>query len=216
MFKSKKKSKNITFIDDETENRIVDLAQSKFLEYGFSRITMDEIANELGISKRTLYEYFPSKKNLLNTVTDRKLMKIQSSFDTIVQDNLNVVEKIQSVFKLLSKEIGEFSNEYLEDLQKYAPDVWKKIDEFRTKTGIANLKKIIKKGQAQGIIRKDINKTIFIYIVLSIARGVMVPEIFVNSPFSMKDVIGNIIKIIWEGLFTEKGRKKYILSERKK
>lgn len=202
-------------VNNEIQKRILDIAQAEFFNYGFSKISMDEIANKLGMSKRTLYQYFPSKKELLFAVMERKMSSVSASITAIMESNKNVAEKIRGISKVFPQELSEISKVYFEDIQRNMPDLWQRIDEFRTKMGVANFKKLINEGQKQGIIRPDINETIFTYMLISVIRGVITPDVLVNNPFSIEDVINFVTKIFWEGIFTEEGRKKYLLSNQR-
>lgn len=197
----------------EIKERIVAFAQSKFFVYGFSKISMDEIAAGLQISKRTLYEHFPGKKELLFAVMHKKMNKMAAISNEIMLSNKNVVEKIQAMSAIIPQELSEMSKAYFEDIQRNMPELWEKINEFRTKIGTANFKKLISEGKKQGIIRKDINDTLFVYMLITVIREIINPEVLINNPFSITDVIKFIMKMLWEGIFTDKGRKKYLSSK---
>jgi len=122
-----------------TRKRIIEVATKQFLELGYKKVTMDEIAEQLGMSKKTLYHFFPSKYELFNVIVDEKITKLNSYVNEIVESKeINFIEKLHQIIKYVSQEQNQIRPAALLDIQKSVPDIWKKIMDIQ-KEQIASL-----------------------------------------------------------------------------
>jgi AcrR family transcriptional regulator len=115
----------------EIKDRILSTSADSIMRYGIKRFTMDEIAEKLGISKKTIYSFFRSKKELIEAAMDREFQIIYKEQDENMLKAETLPDKVLAllfpVFRLTSK----IDRIMLEELVKYYPDIWSKIDEKR-------------------------------------------------------------------------------------
>ena len=187
-------------------DKIFNYAKSLFLKEGFYKITMDNLAAGLKVSKKTIYKYFSSKEVLIESIVESIKNEVSGKLDNIRKSNDNAVLKLINLNKLLSKMLIELDDRWINDLRIHLPSLWKEIDEFRTKRLNGTFSTIINEGQ-KGKLIKNIPAEMIVMIFLSTLRGVINNEFLLNSKFSYKDAIETSLRILFTGILTAKGQK---------
>jgi AcrR family transcriptional regulator len=196
--------------DDDIKKRIMDEARSLFFRYGFSKVTMDEAAEGLGMSKKTLYRYFPSKEDLLEEVTASHIDECNSHIKSIcARADVMPLEKLKLTMDYITAIYGQMSESLIHDLRRHAPDIWRRVEEHRQKTIATDFGMLIKEGRQKGQFRKDVDENLFILIYAQIVRGILNPEVLSGIPFKPSQVFDTICKVLFEGLLTDKARAEY-------
>lgn len=191
-------------LKDENLKRILEHGSSRFFKEGFSKITMDEIASGLQMSKKTLYKYFDSKKSFVEAVTDNFTGRAEKEIGKIIDSEANAVIKIIGLLKFFSKIANLMSDRIVIDLQTKLPWLWNRIDNFRVKMMHRNLSKIINQGKEEGYI-KDYSTELALTIIIAGVRSVVNPEFLINNNYSFEKAIANCFDLLFSGLLTEKG-----------
>ncbi len=192
-------------MSDEKE-KIISFASQKFLAEGFFRTTMDDIASEMHMSKKTIYKNFSSKEELVKIVAKRFMNENVCTIEEVIGIQYNAVEKLVRIFEAVGKILAKVNDNMLKDIHRYSPEQWKEIDEYRTKKMTSFLTEIISQGQKEGFflnMKPDILITVFIASV----RSVVTPEFVINNGFSMLDSLRCTIEILMNGILTDKGKK---------
>jgi len=193
------------------KEKIISFSKNIFLKEGFYKITMDELASGLRISKKTIYKYFPSKNKLIDTVVNNFQKKTKKQLNKIIEEQNNSIQKIKALTNFMVSLSFEVSPKILYDLQIHRPDLWNKIDKFRT-TVIENVwEKIINSGKKEKYIINKPNDIIIALIIASV-RGVVNPEFLLTHNYSIKEAYEITFEIIITGILTEKGKKLYYKS----
>ncbi len=196
-------------LDEEVKKRILDAARKHFFRLGFSKVTMSEIAEDLGMSKKTLYEYFPSKETLLAEVIAAMQHTAAVAIDAILNDTtIDFIEKMKRLLSHGAEFHSKFSKHLLLDLQRNAPHVWSCCDEFRIKRLRKIAEQLFREGIEKGIFRNDINEEVLILIYTTVFQNLVTPETFVQSPYSMKQFFDTLNSIVFEGILTPEARMK--------
>ena len=115
------------------KQKILNLALDTFLREGFYKTTMDDLAAKLRISKKTIYKNFSTKEDLLKEVTQFFLKTNHDAVVESVKSQSNAVDQLFSITKTIGAIVTRVSDKMISDLHNYAPELWKEIDEFRTK-----------------------------------------------------------------------------------
>lgn len=191
---------------NEEKQKIIDTATEVFLSEGFYRIPVDELAAKLKMSKKTIYKHFPSKDILVKEVALSFIRKLSRSIEEIFIEEMNAIEKLIKMFAFIMKTLMGVNRKFLSDLENYAQDVWKELDEFRSKFMMAHLSKIIEQGKKEELFI-DKPSLIIITIFISSIRGVINPEFLIHNRFSVKDAFLFTIEILMNGITTSKGKK---------
>jgi AcrR family transcriptional regulator len=191
----------------EIRDRITGAALELFLQAGFSKVTMDELASNLGMSKKTIYGYFPSKDALVQELVEKTLKTIEAGVDRIVfSRRLDFVEKLKQLLGFIGAMIGNFGPAFSADLHKHAPGVWKEIDEFRRKKIIRNFGRLFEEGIKKGVFRKDINPELLVRMYANTVSVTLNPATLSELPVSATDIFDAIVKVFFEGILTGRAR----------
>lgn len=209
MNRSKKSDSSVSERD-----KIFNYAKSLFLKEGFYKITMDNLAAGLKVSKKTIYKYFGSKEVLIESIVESIKNEVSGKLDNIRKSNDNAILKLINLNKLLSKMLIELDDRWINDLRIHFPSLWKEIDEFRTNRLNGTFSTIINEGQ-KGKLIKNIPAELIVMIFLSTLRGVINNEFLLNSKFSYKDAIETSLRILFTGILTAKGQKVFQKSFKK-
>ncbi|MDB5103886.1 MAG: TetR/AcrR family transcriptional regulator [Fibrobacteres bacterium] len=197
-------------LDEEVRNRILVEARALFFRYGFSKVTMDEAAEALGMSKKTLYRYFPSKEDLLQEVTSGHMQECDASLKAICgRHDVSPLERLKLTMTYVTGLFSQMSEPLMHDLRRNAPEIWKSVEEHRQKNIESDFGALIKEGRQKGMFRKDVDERLFILIYANVVRDILNPEVLSGLPFKPTQVYDAICKVLFEGLLTDKARAEY-------
>ncbi len=190
--------------------RILDAAQARFFAHGFSRATMDELAADLGMSKKTLYLHFRSKDALLEGVMDRFTCGIAESMDTILADpSLDFPSRTARLLETLGRRIALLDRHFIEDLNRQAPQIWKKVEDFRRDRIFSVFGSLIREGAAKGHFRKDLDPDLILQIYFLSIQNVLHPRTLSTLPHSAAQVFQTLLSVLFEGMLTDRGRRRF-------
>ncbi|OGU54030.1 MAG: hypothetical protein A2V66_13050 [Ignavibacteria bacterium RBG_13_36_8] len=187
------------------EELILTRAREKFMREGFHRTTMDEIASELRMSKKTIYKYFPSKEKLVNAAVTLLQKYIANNVTKIIESDDNAVLKIYKIFEFIGKIMEKVNEKTLEDFRRRLPEVWQRIDDFRTKLIQENLTTVVNQGKEEDLILPYPTSIIMAIYVAGI-RAVINPEFLMNSSFSLTEVKNIALDMMMCAVLTDKGK----------
>jgi len=194
---------------DEKKNRILKKAEEMFLSYGYSKVSMDDLATKLGMSKKTLYAYFRSKEELMNEVVVSYSNDILKINDKIFNDgSLNYEEKVIKIFANAATRLSAISPFFIEDLNRTAPGVWNNIVNLKSEATKARYNDIIKMGVSSGLVKKDINIALAVLLFSAAIESFFNPmflkqipvDLHKMIPNSASDVYEELVKIILHGI----------------
>ncbi|KAB2845602.1 MAG: TetR/AcrR family transcriptional regulator [Melioribacteraceae bacterium] len=188
------------------KEKIILLAGQKFGKTGFYKTTIDEIASEMKISKKTIYKHFTSKDALIKAVIDDIRYPIAESIGKIVDGSENVVIKLYKISDVLSSQIPKISLMFLEELRINMPDLWNEIYEFRKTTIQKNFSRLIEQGKNEELI-VDKPSAIILTIVISSIQAVVNPEFILNNNLSIRSAVTHTLDVVFSGILTKTGRK---------
>ncbi len=197
--------------EKEIKERILSQAEQLFIQFGYSKVTMDEIAASLGMSKKTLYKFFPGKELLVKEMITSMKCSIDDHIDLIWNNQeMDFMDKLKSVMNFIGKQTTKLHGPLLEDLHKNIPEVWREIHDFRKANAVKRFTTFINEGVEKGVFRKDIDRQLIILFYLHAIQGMINPETLSQLPYSANQVFDAVIRIIFEGILTEEGRHEYL------
>lgn len=199
---------NDTILVPEEKQRILLYTRERFLTEGFAKITIDEIARELSISKNTFYKYFPNKDILIQESIQTVIQEVSARVKLLLASDSNAIEKFTGLIVILTKNVIRFSNKFLSDMQVHTPHIWEKVDEIRKKLMFDNISKIIKQGQAEKLFI-DYPPEIILGVFIGGMRNIVNPDFLLHNRFSIDDAAKKGFQILISGILTEKGKKVY-------
>ncbi|HEY6207226.1 MAG TPA: TetR/AcrR family transcriptional regulator [Chthoniobacterales bacterium] len=201
-FRSPSKSRNAH------RQRMVAAARAHFFSHGFRSVTMDDLAAELGISKKTLYAHFPGKFDLLEAVLADKFAAVEARLKEVTRaPSHDFPATLHELLAGTQRELDEIKPPFVRDMRQKAPHVFKVVERRRAALIQRYFGKLFVEGQRAGMVRKDVPAKLIIEILLAIVQSVMNPPKIEELGMMPKEAFGEILKIVLEGALTQKGRK---------
>ena len=193
---------------DPYRQRIVDAARAHFFSHGFRSVTMDDLAEELGISKKTLYAHFPGKFDLLEAVLADKLAGVEATLKQVTRAHPgDFPATLRGLLAGTHRELDEIKPPFVRDMRQKAPDVFKLVERRRAALIGRYMGKFFVDGQRLGMVRKDVPAKLIIEILLAMVQSIMNPAKIEELGMMPKEGYTGILKIVLEGALTAKGRK---------
>lgn len=189
------------------QQRIVEAARAHFFCHGFRSVTMDQLAEELGISKKTLYAHFPGKIELLEAVLADKFAGVEAKLNGIIHAHPhNFSAALHELLANMQRELDEIKPPFVRDMRQKAPHVFKVIERRRAALIERFFGKLFIEGQRAGMVRKDVPAKLTIEILLAVVQAIMNPLKMEELGMTPKKGFAGILKIILEGALTRQGR----------
>lgn len=193
------------------KKRILDKSLEMFQGFGYSKVTMEEIAANLGISKKTLYKHFTNKEHVLRELVETVKCDVEEKFEKIFADETSdFIQKLQMILDLIGENVRKMTGHFTEDIIKNHPDIWKNIQDFRKKKSQVKFTRLIDLGIKEGFLKADINSHIVMLAYTAAIHEIMVPEVLAQIPLSANQVYDEIVRTLFEGILSEKGRFRYV------
>ncbi len=186
---------------------IVKRALNDFMQYGFKTFTMDDLANKMGMSKKTLYEHFPSKQDLVDACLDYALEMSCTNVTTFIEGEGSVIENVCRNQKKVQEVFNINSDRPIWELQKYYPKTYERMEGEFAKTDALFIDKLLEKGWQEGLFRKDINVNFYKVFYTSVQRLRSITHTFSEREFPFWETIYTILEYFFRILVNEKGLK---------
>src|SRR5437764_8646735 len=193
---------------DSSRQRIVEAARAHFFSHGFRSVTMDDLAEELAISKKTLYAHFPSKIALLEAVLADKFAGVEAKLEEIKRAYPHdFPAALHELLASTQRELDEIKPPFVRDMRQKAPQVFKIVERRRAELIQRFFGKLFAEGQRAGMVRKDIPARLMIEILLTMLQGIMNPPKMQELGMTPKEGFTGIIRIVLKGTLTRKGER---------
>jgi AcrR family transcriptional regulator len=194
---------------DSVRQRIIEAARAHFFSHGFRSVTMDDLAEELGISKKTLYAHFPGKFDLLEAVLRDKFAGVEARLKEVTRAHPHdFPATLHELLAGTQRELDEIKPPFVRDMRQKAPHVFKTVERRRGALIERYFGKLFVEGQRAGMVRKDVPTKLMIEILLAMIQSIMNPPKMEELGMLPKDGFAGILKIVLEGALTTKGRKR--------
>lgn len=191
------------------KERILETASQQFFQAGFAHVSMDELAAEMRVSKKTLYKHFASKEEILREVMSRKVHQIESAVQSILQNpKLDSLSRTLEIFAVMARRLSQTSQPFFQDLKKHAPHIWKEVEVQRDRIIRSSFSRLIQEGNQEKNFREDIDPYLVMLIYLAAVQQILNPESISRLPFTLGQAFEGIIKVLLEGVLTSKARRK--------
>lgn len=188
--------------------RILRYSLEVFLKDGFYKTTMDELAEGLQISKKTIYKYFPSKEMLVTEAVGYLKHHIEIDMTELLSQETTSIGRLKVIVEFIGRISMNVSERTISELQRQLPEIWNSIDEFRTRMMTKNLMEIIRLGKKEGYV-KDYPEEVIITMFISAIRGVINPTVLINNKCSFRDAVSLVFDILISGVMTESGKQNF-------
>lgn len=185
-------------------------AEELFMRYGVRSISMDDIARHLAVSKKTLYQHFTDKEDIVTLTCKAHLERSAHEFESIQKTSRNAIEELVQVSVCLKRNMTDMNPSLLFDLQKYHPKAWSVWLNHKNKFIRESVVRNLKQGIEEGYFRPELDPQVIASVRLELVQLAFNEEIFPREKFKLTDVQMQIFDHFVFGLLTDKGRKQYL------
>ncbi|MEO6329650.1 MAG: TetR/AcrR family transcriptional regulator [Ginsengibacter sp.] len=191
----------------EVKERIKQKADELFKRYGIKSITMDEIANQLGISKKTIYQSFSDKDELVDEVVTDLLKYNRDRCNNARLKSVNAIHEVFLSMEMLEEMFENMNPTILYDLERNHPQSFKKFQQHKHSYLFEIIKQNIQKGKSEELYREDINEEVVAKVRVETMLLPFNQEIFAKSKFNMVDLEKQMVEYYLFGIASLKGYK---------
>jgi len=197
-------------VDSSPRARILATARLALFTRGYSPLTMDELAAELGMSKKTLYQHFPTKEQLIGAALDQFAAEVRADADQLLADRrLTFAEKLHGFTGGMLQRLGQLQPHVLRDLQRFAPALHAQAIELRRRNLPYIFGRLLEQGQLAGKVRDDLDTDFAAQFLMHAMQGLMLPENLEHLRLAPHEAFARAMNVFFGGLLTPAGRKDY-------
>lgn len=200
------------------EGKILDTAYRLFLQKGYRHTTMDDIAQDLGMSKKTLYKYYPGKLELLSASFEVLKTKMTAKVEAILDNRyISFPLKLKSTLTVIAAHLAPINPELFEDLRDHAPEIWEELTTYINESAYIRFAKLIEQGVSQGLVNPRINVNLIVMLYAAAVQSLLDPKFYSQFPDSLQkgmrippsDIYDQAISIIYNGILTDEARNEF-------
>jgi AcrR family transcriptional regulator len=185
--------------------KIIEKSNELFLNFGFKSVTMDEIANSLGISKKTLYKHFSNKTTLIDAVTHYMFDTICCSIDTVCEQKMNPINEMFQIKKVVMEHLKDEKSSPLYQLQKYYPPIYASLKEKQFYMVQKTIQDNLQRGVTSGLFRTTIDIDFTSRIYFNGMVGIKDQQLFPLKKYSMNTLMNYYLEYHLRAISTLKG-----------
>lgn len=183
------------------------MARRQFLAHGFRSVSMDDLAAELGMSKKTLYVCFPSKAALLEAVLKDKFSEVEADLEQLSKEQaVDVKMALHQFLSCLQRHTAEIQPAFVRDIGRETPELFQLIEQRRRELIRRYFGRLFEDGRKAGMIRADIPAHLIIEILLGAVQAIMNPSKLMELGLTVEDGYSSVIRLILEGALVPKGK----------
>lgn len=201
------KSTKITFAAqmDERRDFIVEQANRLFMQYGLRGVTMEDLAREMGISKKTLYVHFTDKNSLVEAVVEAFLYKHQTAAESIFQKYSNPIDQLWGIAGAIESQLQQIKPSIFLELRKYFPNAYKLVENYQQQSIRKHVSANLSTGVQGGWYRASLNQEILARIFIQLMPMKMDPLIFQPDRFDFTTLHREMLLYHLYGICSSKG-----------
>lgn len=200
----------------EKRAEILQKAGDLFIRFGIKSVSMDDLAREIGVSKKTIYSYFKDKNILVETVVSNQMATIECDCGVLLEKSENAIQELYSFIHLVSEKMSNIHPSVFYDLQKYHPGGQKLIERHEKDYVLPIFLKNIERGRKEKLYRKDFDSSIVAQIYVTVNDSIFKRAIVGQSNASLKQIFAESLRFILFGMATVEGKnyiRKHITNE---
>lgn len=193
----------------EIKERILNKATEMCFKYGIRSVTMDDIAKELGISKKTIYQNFEDKDEIIFQIMQSEMEKDKCEWADLGKISKNLLDKMTHALKLMRKTMVGMNSAIIFDIKRYHPRAWVLFQNHKNHIIKDSVTRDLNEGIKEGMFRDDINvEFMATYRIQQVEMGFN-PDIFPSNKFDLVEIQTTLMDHFIRGILTEKGLKQY-------
>ena len=194
---------------EERTAYILEKVQRMYNRYGIRSVTMDDVSRELGISKKTLYEHFRDKEELISKVLELGLIMHQEQMAELDKKNLNALDELMELYKMIHHMFMDYNPSMEYDIRKYYPALFDQMKEARRKSIYETALKNMNKGKKEGLYRKDLNARIIAKLQVFQVENLFDSDLFPIQEITSFKVFHEFYVYNLHGILSDEGRSRF-------
>lgn len=199
--------------EHETRKQILSVCRKYFFRFGYSKVTMDELAREMAMSKKTIYVFFrKGKKEILTEILTEVRAEILVGVNQILEmENLSFSEKLRKVLIFVGENLSAISPYVSADMERNVPDMWEQLKKMKHELAFKNMKRLMEDAQKAGEIRAEINVDLLVLFYTCAVNYIrdnnylndFPKEIQENIPATTDKVFEGIVEMLYNGIMVK-------------
>ncbi len=185
---------------------IIEKVKLLYHEFGIRSVTMDDVVREIGISKKTLYQHFSDKSELVGAVMDDLFEQRKIEMEHALAKKQNAIEKMLTNYSLQLRMIKEHKPTLIYDLKKYYPETYQKVTIRKRKFIYDSVLQNLRRGKTEGLYRAEINEEIIARLNLMRIEAIMSTGIFTSDEIMTSGFFREVFTYHIYGIVNTKGR----------
>lgn len=191
----------------EVRTHIINEVDKLFSQYGVKSVTMDDIAKHLGISKKTIYQHFADKNDLVNVLMDARFETHDCEMKYYADKGKDAVEEVFLALEDINEWLNTLNPKLFYDLQKYHHEAWQKFKDFKEQSLTISIANNLKRGIDEGVYRAGINIDILTQLRLEHTQIIFGQyDHYTKNKYSIAQVMIAITQHFLYGIVSIKGR----------
>lgn len=199
---------NLTDQHNEAKTSILRKAEMLFMRLGLKSISMDDVARELGISKKTLYQFFQSKEDLVLQTIQRHQCTEAEDIKRICEASTDALKEMLDIARHVLVQFQQMSPSTVFDLKKYYPEAWRIVEQVQREHVYGILKANMERGIREGLYRDDFDTNIMARLYVGSVRWLLDEELFPQAQFHWAQLYREFIHYHLRGIVSQEGLKK--------
>lgn len=191
----------------ESITKIIIAAQKLFMRFGIKSVSMDDIARELGVSKKTVYKYFSSKKELVKQILLHQFDEENRVLEGIKAKRVNAIEEMLMITAYVKEVLSQYKPTIIYDLRKYHKEAWNVMEEMHKKCVFGAIRENIVQGKKEGLYRSELNPEMIAQIYTTVTLSMFSESGITHYTESLVPIYKTYIDYHLHALMTPKGLK---------
>jgi len=192
-------------IEMDVRENILEKATELYTQFGIRAVTMDDIAKELGISKKTIYQYYKDKSELVSTITKNHFDMESQRFCGLTEEGKNGVHELVLLSVCLRDSIRDTKMNLLYELQKFYPKAWKLYEEFKGNVMKESIMSVIERGKKEGLFRPNIDAELIAIMRIEQVQTFLLGNLVPRDKYTLEEIQMQLFDHFMHGLFTIEG-----------
>lgn len=195
--------------------RIIAEAKSMFFSQGYSKVLMADLAKRLGMSKKTLYQYFTGKEEILNVIIRQYGHEVKQGVEDVLKnETLPFPDKIRQIFSYVGLKLHDINPDFVLDIKRNAPTAWQQLQKHKSDAAFLRFNALLDEGFKKGYIRRDVNRTMAVLLYASALETILNPEFTQQVPSKLMQelptkpgaVFDGLVRIIFTGILDDQSK----------
>jgi AcrR family transcriptional regulator len=188
------------------ENKLFENIRDLFVKYGIKSLTMDDIARQLGISKKTLYISFANKRDLVKKVMEYQISTVQCEVENECIEGENAIDELMGIGRKVNEGLSDAHPSIMFDIQKYYPQAWRVLMNHKEEFVFNKMLTNLKRGMSEGLYRDNLNPEVITKAFMVMTEAMMSNQLAIPGKFNFQELHLELMRYHIRGIANGKGR----------